>query len=167
MYYLAVGSSGLKQLGISSEKYYLLWKQEEEEGEILNLNSNFLASIRGLLYSYMIPLQAGYVRFKSKIFGLWSHTIKIGNKLYKHHVLHCATTVGLIGRCQGGILWILGRERGDRMKVLKRQGCTLGKMCKELLTEEGAIRQRKIQAKSTAAISHLPSSSPSSSYSEK
>lgn len=60
----------------------------------------------------------------------------------------------------GRVLWIVGREIIDRVKVLKRQGCILGKMCKELLIE-GKIGKRKEGVdKSTPPIADLPSSSP-------
>lgn len=93
----------------------------------------------------MNPLQTGYVKLKSKIFGLWSHTIKIINKLYKLHVLCCAIMVGFIARGQRWLLWIPGREINDGIKVLKRKGCMLGKMCEEILIEEGVSKQRDIQ----------------------
>lgn len=44
------------------------------------------------------------------------------------------------------MLRILRKEINDSMKILKRQGYTVGKTCEELLVEEGASRQRKIQA---------------------
>lgn len=93
----------------------------------------------------MNPFQTGHDRLKSKIFGLWSHTIKISNKLYKLHVLHCATMVGLITRCQRWVLWIPGREINEGIKVLKRKGCMLDKACKEIQMEEGVSKPRNIQ----------------------
>lgn len=67
---------------------------------------------------------------------------------------------GLIARCQGGVLRIVGREITDRVKVLKRQGCILDKMCKELLIEGKIGKGKDGVDKSTPPIADLPSSSP-------
>lgn len=55
----------IKQLGISLEKYYLLWRQLEE-GEILNLNFSFSSKHKSISTAVWIPCRQDMSGLKAK-----------------------------------------------------------------------------------------------------